>query len=106
MEYPSDPALRARIKSYELAFRMQAAFPDIVNLSGEPEETRRLYGLDDPVTRPFGRQCLVARRLVERGVRFVQVYHGGAADDDNGLWDSHQELRANTAARCTCAMTR
>jgi hypothetical protein len=100
VEYPSDPALRARIKSYELAFRMQAALPDVVRLAGETEETRRLYGLDDPVARPFGRQCLVARRLVERGVRFVQVYHGGAVDDDNGLWDSHQELRANTAARC------
>jgi hypothetical protein len=100
VEYPADAALRARIKAYELAFRMQTAFPDIVNLGSETEETRRLYGLDDPVTRPFGRQCLVARRLVERGVRFIQVYHGGAADDDNGLWDSHQELRTNTAARC------
>ena len=99
-EYPSDPALQARIKAYELAFRMQASFPGIVNLDSESRETRRLYGLDDPVTRPFGRQCLVARRLVERGVRFVQIYHGGAADDDNGLWDSHQELRRNTSERC------
>ncbi|MDY3556739.1 DUF1501 domain-containing protein [Gemmata sp. JC717] len=100
VEYPDDPALRARIKSYELAFRMQSAFPDIVALADETRETKTLYGLDDPVTAPFGRQCLVARRLVERGVRFVQIYHGGAADDDNGLWDSHQELRKNTAARC------
>jgi hypothetical protein len=100
VEYPSDPALRARIKSYELAFHMQAALPDIVRLDGETEETRRLYGLDDPVARPFGRQCLVARRLVERGVRFVQVYHGGSSDDENGLWDSHQDLRTNTAERC------
>jgi hypothetical protein len=100
VEYPSDPALQARIKSYELAFRMQSAFPEIVNLDGETEETQRLYGLDDPVTSPFGRQCLVARRLVERGVRFIQIYHGGAADDDNGLWDSHQELRKNLSRQC------
>jgi hypothetical protein len=100
VEYPSDPTLRARIKSYELAFRMQASFPEIVRLGDETEETRRLYGLDDPVTSPFGRQCLVARRLVERGVRFVQIYHGGAADDDNGLWDSHEELRERTGQRC------
>jgi hypothetical protein len=64
-EYPSDPALMARIKSYELAFRMQATLPEIVNLGSESEETRRLYGLDDTVTRPFGHQCLIARRLVE-----------------------------------------
>jgi hypothetical protein len=100
VEYPSDPALQARIKSYELAFRMQASFPDIVKLADETSETKTLYGLDDPVTAPLGRQCLVARRLVERGVRFVQIYHGGAADDDNGLWDSHQELRQNTSRRC------
>jgi hypothetical protein len=100
VEYPADPALQARIKSYELAFRMQAGFPDIVKLADETQETKTLYGLDDPTTAPFGRQCLVARRLVERGVRFVQIYHGGAADDDNGLWDSHQELRKHTAQRC------
>jgi hypothetical protein len=101
VDYPSDPALQARIKSYELAFRMQTAFPGIVNLDDETEATKRLYGLDDPVTRPYGRQCLVARRLVERGVRFIQIYHGGADDDDNGLWDSHQELRANLARQCS-----
>jgi hypothetical protein len=100
IEYPSDPVLQARIKSYELAFRMQTAFPEIMRLSDESAETRRLYGLDHPVTAPFGRQCLVARRLVERGVRFVQLYHGGAADDDNGLWDSHQELRKNLSGQC------
>jgi hypothetical protein len=99
VEYPSDAALRARIKAYELAFRLQSAFPEIVNLDGETEQTRRLYGLDDPVTWPFGRQCLLARRLVERGVRFVQVYHGGGAAGDDGLWDSHEELRKNTAER-------
>ncbi len=100
IEYPDDPALKARIGSYELAFRMQTSFPELVNLAGETRATHTLYGLDDPETAPFGRQCLVARRLVERGVRFVQIYHGGAIDDDNGLWDSHQELRKNTAQRC------
>jgi hypothetical protein len=100
VEYPSDPALQARIKAYELAFRMQATFPEIVRLDDESRETRRLYGLDHPVTAPFGRQCLVARRLVERGVRFIQLYHGGSADDENGLWDSHQELRKNQSRQC------
>jgi hypothetical protein len=100
VEYPSDPALQARIKSYELAFQMQASFPGIVNLADEAAKTKALYGLDDPTTAPLGRQCLVARRLVERGVRFIQIYHGGSADDENGLWDSHQELRKNTRQRC------
>jgi hypothetical protein len=99
-EYPDDANLQARIKSYELAFRMQTSLPGIVKLADETHETQRLYGLDDPVTRPFGQQCLIARRLVERGVRFVQLYHGGAADDDNGLWDSHQSLRKLTSQRC------
>jgi hypothetical protein len=101
VEYPSDLALQARIKSYELAFRMQTAFPEIVRLDEESEDTHRLYGLDDPNTCSFGRQCLVARRLVERGVRFVQLYHGADPDDDNGLWDSHQELRKNLARQCS-----
>jgi hypothetical protein len=101
VEYPSDLALQARIKSYELAFRMQTAIPEIVQLDEESAETHTLYGLDDPITSPFGRQCLVARRLVERGVRFIQLYHGGDPDDDNGLWDSHQELRKNLSRQCS-----
>jgi uncharacterized protein DUF1501 len=92
VEYPNDPNLRARIKSYELAFRMQTSMPEVVNLESETKETKRLYGLDRPETCPFGKQCLVARRLVERGVRFIQVYHGGAADNDNGRWDSHGDM--------------
>jgi hypothetical protein len=100
IEYPDDPALAARIKSYELAFNMQTSVPGIVSLERESQATQRLYGLDNPVTAPFGRQCLVARRLVEKGVRFVQLYHGGSADDDNGLWDSHNDLRKEHAARC------
>ena len=79
---------------------MQSSLPDIVKFTDEARETQALYGLDDPITAPFGRQCLVARRLVERGVRFIQIYHGGSADDDNGLWDSHEELRRNTRQRC------
>jgi hypothetical protein len=99
-EHPTDRALRARIKSYELAFRMQSALPGLVNLEGESKEVHRMYGLDDPVSRPFGQQCLVAQRLVERGVRFVQLYHGGSPLEDNGLWDSHEELTRNHGARC------
>jgi hypothetical protein len=100
-QHPRDAALQARIKSYELAFGMQTAFLDIVKLDKESRDTRQLYGLDNPVAAPFGRQCLVARRLVERGVRFVQIYHGGAADDDNGLWDSHNDLRKNHSRLCS-----
>lgn len=93
VEYPSDPALRARIKSYELAFRMQMAVPEVMQFKDELEETKRLYGLDQEITRPFGEVCLAARRLSERGVRFVQVYHGGAGN----AWDAHKDLKANHA---------
>ena len=79
LEYPSDPKLRARIKSYELAFRMQTAVPEALRFRDEDESTRRLYGLDQEVTRPFGQQMLAARRLAERGVRFIQVFHGEGA---------------------------
>jgi hypothetical protein len=89
---PDDATLRARIRSYELAFRMQASVPEVLGLAGESDPTRRLYGLDQAVTQPFGTQLLVARRLVERGVRFVQIMHGDGAA---GEWDAHQNLRAN-----------
>jgi hypothetical protein len=79
IDYPDDVALRARIKSYELAFGMQTAVPETLQLDKETEATRKLYGLDQSSTHPFGQLCLVARRLVERGVRFVQVFHGGGA---------------------------
>src|SRR6266508_3527315 len=71
---PEDTELEARLNSYELAYRMQSAAPEAVDLSRETEATRRLYGLDDPATSTFGANCLLARRLVERGVRFVQLY--------------------------------
>src|SRR3954469_782735 len=77
IDYPDDNDLRARIKSYELAFQMQTSIPETLELQKESEETRRLYGIDQSETKQFGEQCLAARRLVERGVRFVQLFHGG-----------------------------
>uniref|UniRef100_A0A7C4LN88 DUF1501 domain-containing protein n=1 Tax=Schlesneria paludicola TaxID=360056 RepID=A0A7C4LN88_9PLAN len=85
--------LAARIASYELAFKMQAHAPEAVDLSQETAATQALYGLDNPRTATFGRQCLLARRLVERGVRFVQIYSGGAHNDDN--WDAHNDMEYN-----------
>jgi len=97
LEYPADDKLRARIKSYELAFRMQSAVPEVLRFEEEGEETRRIYGLDRDVTRPFGQQLLAARRLVERGVRFVQICHGGGAA---GAWDAHSKLKENHSNLC------
>jgi hypothetical protein len=84
--HPGESDLEARSRSYELAARMQVAAREAMDLSGETEETRRLYGLDDPATQEFGSRCLVARRLVERGVRFVQVFTG------NQTWDHHNGI--------------
>jgi hypothetical protein len=94
-KYPSSSELAARISSYELAYRMQGCAPSAVDLSSESKETRKLYGLDDKVTEPFGRQCLMARRLVERGVRFVQLFHGGMGNQDTDTWDAHSNLEEN-----------
>ena len=80
-----DSNLSARIAAYELAYKMQSAAPEAMDLSQEPSSVKSLYGLDNDVTRSFGTQCLNARRLVERGVRFVQLYHGGGGDG----WDTH-----------------
>ncbi|MFM9144955.1 MAG: DUF1501 domain-containing protein, partial [Phycisphaerales bacterium] len=85
--------LESRIESYELAYRMQSTAPEAVELEGESAETKALYGIDRPETEDFGRKCLLARRLVERGVRFVQVYSGGAHNDAN--WDAHGDLTKN-----------
>jgi hypothetical protein len=89
--------LEARIAAYELAFRMQGEAPAVVDISGEPQSVRKLYGLDDPVSEPFGRQCLLARRLVERGVRFVLLIHGW----ENGAysWDHHREIKEQLEPR-------
>jgi len=95
VEYPHDEALRARIRAYELAYRMQMAVPEALNLNAETKETHALYGLDNPTTRVAGERCLAARRLVERGVRFVQLYPTAY-----GTWDSHQKLKENHAKQC------
>ncbi len=87
--------LEARIKSYELAFRMQAEAPEAVDLSQETVDTKRLYGIDDEKTATFGRNCLLARRLVERGVRFVQLYHGSGSK-----WDAHSGIEQNHTDNC------
>jgi len=84
-----NPVLESRINSFELAYRMQTAMPEIQDITGETEATRRLYGLDNPVTEDFGRQCLMARRFAERGVRFVQVSHS----DSKVQWDQHGNLK-------------
>ncbi|MDR3639115.1 MAG: DUF1501 domain-containing protein [Isosphaeraceae bacterium] len=91
-----DPDLDARTQSYELAYRMQSAAPDAVDLARESDETKSMYGLDDRRTAEFGTRCLLARRLVERGVRFVQLYSG-----DVGGWDAHDDVETNHAAMCT-----
>ncbi len=95
---PDNSELSARIASYELAFRMQAHAPEAVDLSRETAGTKQLYGLDHPRTEKFGRRCLLARRLVERGVRFVQVYSGGGHLDDT--WDAHGDVDKNHELHC------
>ena len=84
--------------SYELAFRMQSHAPEAVDLSKETEATRRMYGLEDAVTREFGTRCLLARRMVERGVRFVQIFSGGGPVRIQ--WDAHNHLMANHEKMC------
>jgi hypothetical protein len=94
-QYPGNSDLAARISSYELAFRMQGCAPDALDITRESEATRKLYGLDDPTTEPFGRQCLMARRLVEHGVRFVQLFHGGMGNQNVDTWDAHGDVKSN-----------
>jgi hypothetical protein len=95
---PDNSELAARLASYELAFRMQSHAPEAVDLSKEPDAIKRLYGLDRPLTEKFGRRCLLARRLVERGVRFVQVFSGGGHNDEN--WDAHGNVNKNHELHC------
>ncbi|MGV3772659.1 MAG: DUF1501 domain-containing protein [Verrucomicrobiales bacterium] len=92
IDYPDDKDLRARIKAYELAFQMQTSIPETLQLNKESEATRQMYGMDRDETKTFGEQCLAARRLVERGVRFVQIFHGGGGGGD---WDAHSEIKSN-----------
>jgi len=97
-EREEDTALDARIASYELAYRMQAEAPDAVDITKESEATRKLYGIGEPATDDFGRKCLLARRLVQRGVRFVQLYCGTNLGDD---WDdAHNDLLGSHTKMC------
>lgn len=96
-----DSRLSARIASFELAYRMQTEAPEAFDIRGESPTTRALYGLDDPVTEIFGKQCLLARRLVERGVRCVQVYHTQTSKRSScQLWDQHGGLREELPNNC------
>lgn len=90
-KHPEHADLAARMESYELAYRMQMEVPDVVDLDGEPGHVRDMYGMDNKTTHDFGRQCLMARRLVEKGVRFVQIFAGG--------WDSHDYLERGHSSR-------
>jgi hypothetical protein len=103
---PGYSELQARISAYELAFQLQSTAPEALDLSVETQATQELYGLHDPKpphklslgSGPFGRQCLIARRLIERGVRFVQIYHGGGHNDEN--WDAHSNVDINLQIHC------
>ena len=93
--HPENSELEARIASYELAYKMQAAAPEAVDISLESEATRALYGLDRKETETYGRMCLMARRMVERGVRFIQLYSGAGSK-----WDSHSKMEENHSSLC------
>ncbi|MCE2806733.1 MAG: DUF1501 domain-containing protein [Gemmataceae bacterium] len=97
-DHPGEPDLSARIESFELAYRMQGEAADLLDLSGETAATRRMYGLDEGRSKSFGTKCLTARRLVERGVRFVQVY-------SDGEWDAHSDLLGNHTGHCQATDT-
>jgi hypothetical protein len=92
---PEDTELEARINSYELAYKMQAEAPEAVDISRESDKTRELYGIDDPDLAAFGTNCLLARRLVERGVRFVELYCGSGSG-----WDAHANIETNHSKWC------
>jgi len=106
VDRPGYSELQARIASYELAFQLQTAAPEALDLAQEDAITRQMYGLNEPKgshklsvgSEPFGRQCLLARRLVERGVRFVQVFHGGGHQQEN--WDAHNGVEENLSIHC------
>src|SRR6185369_14831276 len=88
----------ARTRSYELAYQMQAAAPEAVDLASESEATKKLYGMDEPETAVYGANCLMARRLVERGVRFVEIYCGSGS-----RWDAHSDIATNHTQNCRAA---
>jgi hypothetical protein len=101
--HPGDDALAGRIRAYEMAARMQVSAPEVTDIKGESEATREAYGLNDPATRAYGYNCLLARRLVERGVRCVQLFNGGHFGAPRINWDGHEDLRANHS-RCAASM--
>jgi hypothetical protein len=90
---PGDSELAARIETFELAYRMQMAAPEAIDINRETVQTRALYGVENPRCQHFAKQCLIARRLVERGVRFVQIYSGG--EENERSWDGHMNIAAN-----------
>lgn len=92
---PGDSTLTARVRSYELAARMQLTIPEATNLNEESSETKTMYGMDDPRSAGMGRNCLMARRLIERGVRFVQLFSGGAFGQPRNNWDAHESVIEN-----------
>ena len=92
-QFAADPELAARIESFELAYRMQSSAPEALNINAESPAIKNLYGIDDPQCDHFARQCLTARRLVERGVRFVQIYSGGM--ENQRSWDGHNDIKGN-----------
>jgi uncharacterized protein (DUF1501 family) len=94
-QFPGNSELAARISSYELAYRMQGCAPAVVDVSNESAATKTLYGLDEKISEPFGRQCLMARRLVEHGVRFVQIFAGGVGNQNTDTWDAHDDIKTN-----------
>lgn len=92
---PGDTAFAARLRSYELAARMQSSIPDATSIDAEPESVKKLYGIDEPVNKGFAKNCLMARRLLERGVRFVQILNGGAFGSPRINWDGHENVKEN-----------
>ena len=106
-KYPGSSDLAARISSYELAYRMQGCAPQAIDINTESEATKKLYGMDDAISEPFGRQCLLARRLVEHGVRFVQLFQGGMGNQNTDTWDAHSNIKTNhhsTQRNQTCRL--
>lgn len=97
--HPGDEAFAARLRTYELAARMQSSIPEAVNLEGESTATRQLYGLGEESNHGFARNCLMARRLLERGVRFVQIFNGGSFGSPRINWDGHENLKENHDAQ-------
>ena len=95
-ERADDSRLNARIESYKLAARLQLSAPELLNLNDETEATKNQYGFDHPETADFGKRCLLARRLIERGVRFVQVWSGQGGGADN--WDNHADIAKELAS--------